>query len=591
LEGLRKRAALPLIAVPGAVLCFVALVLFEARMAVWLFYWGAAAWVLYSIVSRALRRGLAVCLVLALLAAGSFLFADRAYLQTALAMVQFGGEPAPAVEGVTAVDYGALFRDGPVSGVGLGNIAAIAPQYSEPGSAPGALAPPRNGWQALLLQGGALAVMALLICIFAYLRRSRGFQEGVSGRLRAGALMAVGIFLLYCLVANQEARGGSLYLALLFAVLALPSGVSRRQYLPSLLWRGMGLVLVGFGLLWLAAGWLKQPWHSSYVVAAAERRLAADLEALDTVSARRQADRWIQRRPLDWRAYAERAKIALREGGTGAAAGAKEDFARARFVAPLSPEVPFREGQAWLGKDPAAVRDAWELSLQRAGARGRTFFRRMLSATERAGIELQSLDPISRIDLGYRMEFLRFLEGEAFIAELRGELARSPSLERFSPAQRSLIVANWIDQGSLTEVEAFLRDNREDLDDAWWLEARLLQMRAFFEDAVALVRERVRAPEMPSLDFEAVVPSRVAREFAVDPDDWRTGTLLFMTHVQDRDYDDALSVIDALIDRGAVPAYAHYWRAECLYQTGDFIESWFSFATYLRKAGIIGEGL
>ena len=130
------------------------------------------------------------------------------------------------------------------------------------------------------------------------------------------------------------------------------------------------------------AGSLGWPFHSDTHYARLQTKLASPTlgdshgEALDIV------EDWLDLRPLDWRAYSERARRTLLLGGDMSEAAA--DFERARFVEPLSGQVTFEEGLAWLDRDVERAMNAWDVTLSRELEDGDATFAEMLAYTEKS---------------------------------------------------------------------------------------------------------------------------------------------------------------------------------------------------------------
>ena len=129
-------------------------------------------------------------------------------------------------------------------------------------------------------------------------------------------------------------------------------------------------------------------------------------------------------------------RAAARIGRRDAPIRAVEDFRRARFFEPNSPQLPFEEGKIWLGWQPTLAITAWREALQRRGATEAGLYVKMLAeAKERDTTVYESLrdSAIGRPDL-----MLNYLEdaNEAQFTAALGELFRNdPTLSQFTPGQ------------------------------------------------------------------------------------------------------------------------------------------------------------
>ena len=178
-------------------------------------------------------------------------------------------------------------------------------------------------------------------------------------------------------------------------------------------------------------------------------------------------DHWIAIRPLDWRAYFQRAQLTLVASGDRDKAAA--DFRRARFAEPILGEVSFEEGKVWLPYDTARAIAAWRLALFRELNDKDGYFGQMLNYAKSSPDTMERMARLSELDPHYRTYFLCHIAGERFLHELRIELASDPSLFRFNREQRTKIVRNWIQIGDLDSVAGFLTDYGGSLNDLLWL--------------------------------------------------------------------------------------------------------------------------
>lgn len=167
--------------------------------------------------------------------------------------------------------------------------------------------------------------------------------------------------------------------------------------------------------------------------------------------------------------------------------------------------------------------------------------------------------------------------------ELRYQLSKDPGLSGFSIEQRTGIVENWVKHGDLDSAAAFLDQHGASLKKSWWLWSLLLKDRADFKEAVDYIRKNVEVPIIPEVKLDEAVIARLLREYAVAPNDVMKGTALLSIYVEQKEYGKALPIMDRLLENHKPPLYLYYWRAECLYQLQDYIESWYSFEAYLDK--------
>jgi hypothetical protein len=469
--------------------------------------------------------------------------------------------------------------DAPLSGFGLGSFSAVFPQYQEASASYLPVLHPQSDFLWLASEGGLLAVGFLIVFLIAYALRCRGITEGGSGNYRLFALVAVIIFLLHGLVDVPGHRPGTVYFAILFAALALPSRDHPKISLPTAFWRIPGVTLIAFGLMWLGAGAFNFPWHSSVRVARYQEEILSHVSALDHAAANSAVNGWLGLSPLDWRGYFQRAELILSNPGDQEAATA--DFTRARFVEPISGIVSFEEGIVWLPNNATRTISAWRETFLREMEDMDSVFDRML--VQAASLEMrEKMARLSEINPHLRARYLSSLKGEVFISEISHELSKDPLLSDFDRGQRSRIVENWIKNGDLSSANVFLSEYGESLNNTWWLRSSLLQRQGNLQEAIDLIRKNIDPPNLPKIQKNEAAFIRLLREHAAAPNDAEKGIALIYIYVAQRDYGKALPIIDRLLEGDSSTLNLYYWRGECLYLLHEYVESWDAFGDYLE---------
>ncbi len=292
-------------------------------------------------------------------------------------------------------------------------------------------------------------------------------------------------------------------------------------------------------------------------------------------------DQILAERPLDAKAYFQRAQYTLAESGQLSEAAA--DFRRARFVEPVLGELAYREGFVWLPYDAGRTISAWREALfGELEDRDKTFSN-MLNTAVRNPELMDGLLGLSEFDPYYRWRVLTFLKGERFMAELHQELAADPELGRFDRKQRTAIVHRWILYGDRPEAEAYLEAHASAVDSPLWLWAVLRKEQANFDEAVTFARKALSVPALPEVTLDEKALLRLVREFAVMPQDLVKGTALLRVYLDEGQLKEALGVTDKLIQLRNPPGYVFYWRAEIFYRMNDSIESWYAFQAYVDR--------
>lgn len=580
MEGFRSRSILPLVGIPASALCLVGLVLGVSRAGVLLYFIGVGLWFLGSLRLHSLPRLLKIGLPIVIVAFSIVLSSNERTVQRIVSFATAESQLGDEFRLKIYKDTADMVQDAPLAGFGLGNFSAVFPQYREASANYQRVVHPESDLFWLAAEGGLLALAFLALTVFSYLRCCRGFSKGASSSYRMLALVAVSVFFLHCLVDVPGHRPGTVYFAILFAALALPKRARPHIGLPPIFWRTLGALLLLVGLAWIAAGVFRLPWHSSLREAQFQETIRRHVDVADYGRAREAADDWIAIHPLDWRAYSQRAQLTLAESGNRTEAAA--DFRRARFVEPILGVVSYEEGKVWLPLDAARAVSAWRDTLYRETDSMDWYYRRMLDLANRSPDAMERMARLSENDPHYRAFFLCYLKEDTMMRELGSELAKDPSLRRFSRAQRTAIVENWILRGDLESAADFLWEHGDSLENTWWLWSLLHKGEADFEEAVNAIRGHIEVPEIPEVRLDQAVLARLMRAYAVAPTDIMKGIALLYIYVEREEYAKALPILDQLLESHKPPLYLYYWRAECLFRVEEYIESWYAFESYLQ---------
>jgi O-antigen ligase len=582
MSSLRKDRLLPILGFIASSLCFLALVWGISRAGVLLFFTGIVlVYLLYLLTGRA-SKGIKLGFPLLIVAFSIFLVSNSKTTERIVDFVVSTGGLSDDYRVRLAKDTWSMIESAPLTGHGLGTFAVVFPQYRDLSANHQRVVHPESDVLWLAAESGFVGLALLLGFIVAYLARCRGLSRGPSGGYRLTAIAAVTIFMLHGLVDVSGHRAGTVYFAILFAALALTQEKKRPATFKPKVWRLCGGVLVFAGLLWGLSGVAGLPFHSSVAVARYESKIEQSIESGNYASGLQQADKWIDLRPLDWRAYFQRAALTLSE--SGALGEAAADFRRARFVEPNIGVVAFKEGFAWLPYDTNRVIAAWREVFFREVEKRESVFRSMLAEAKRKPDLMAGLARLSELDPYYRAYFLNYQSGDYFMQELAHDLENNPRLAQFSRQQRTSILKNWIRQGDRKAVETFLEKNGPSLNQAWWLWSLLRREQANFEDAVQIIRENTEPPALPELSIEGVATERLVREFSVMPGDLLKGTTLLQRYIDEGNFRKVREITETMMAaQRQVPPYVFYWHAESYFQLQDYIESWYAYEKYFER--------
>ena len=581
MEGVRSRTLMPLIGVPVSALCMVGLVLGVSRAGILLYFLGVALWFICSLRAHSLSRFFKIGFPVVVVALSIVASSNERTVERILSFFSQESQLEDEFRVRIYEDTLQMVLDAPLTGIGVGSFPAVFPQYREASANYQRVVHPESDLFWLASEGGLLAVGFVSLFLVAYARRCRGFGKGASAGFRLTALVAVLIFLLHALVDVPAHRPGTVYFAILFAALALPSRERPESWLPPVVWRVLGAVLIAFGLLWIAGGAFNLPRHSSDRADQGEADIRSYISVGDYDRAIANVDDLLELRPLDWRNYFQRAQLTLSDTGNRASAAA--DFRRARFVEPILGVVTYEEGKVWRSYDLARSVSAWRETLFREMENMDGIYNRMLGSAWKSSDALERMARMSELDPHYRAFFLCWLRGDKLMSEIRYELSKDPGLTSFNQEQRTKILHNWVKRGDAESAEAFVIEYGDSLERIWWLLSLIRKDQADIKAAVELIRTNVEVPGVPEVPIDEALLVRLRREYAVAPKDIMKGTALFNFYLKRQDYEKALPILDRLLEAHKPPLYLYYWRAECLFQVEEYVESWYNFEEYLEK--------
>ena len=579
MEGVRTRNLLPLVGVPASALCFGGLFLVGSPALALLYFAGNGIWLLANLRVRSWPKPFKIGLPLAIIAFSLALVSSDRLMEHITSFATSESQLNQGDHLKIFQDTTKLVLDAPLSGFGLGSFSAVFPQYREASTSYLPILHPQSDFLWLASEGGLFAIGFLIVFLIGYALRCRGITEGGSATYRLFALVAVIIFLLHGMFDVSGHRPGTVYFAILFAALALPSRGRPKISLPIAFWRIPGVTLIAFGVVWVGAGAFNLPWHSSIRIASYQKEIHSHVLPSDHITASSAINDWLALSPFDWRGYFQRAELILSGGGDQEEAAA--DFNRARFVEPTLGEVSYEEGILWLPINPTRASSVWRETFLREMEDMDFTFDRMLE--QAVSLEMrEKMARLSEINPHFRARFLSSLQEEPLISEISYELSKDPLLSGFDQGQRSRIVENWIKNGDLSSANAFLSEYEESLMNSWWLRSLSLYKQANLKEAVDLIRKNVDMPSLPEMQKKEASSKRVIRELAGVSDDTERGIALIYIYLEQGDYGKALPIIERLLDGEAPPLNLYYWRGECLYRFQEYSESWYAFEDYLE---------
>lgn len=579
LRGVRKRKLVNLFCMLVSVICVTALFVGQVGAGLMLFFVGLLVWftaVLIRTPRSKLKKYILPVLVSLIVL---WVVLPGGTLGRVVTIIMETPQSGVSLRVPVYLDCLELIAESPIAGIGLGNFSAVFPQYRIFSRSPDQVNFPQSDFLWFLSEGGLISLVGLVICLFGYFRISKKNKSGSNMRYRRIVFLGAFLFFLHALIATPAHRPGPMYLALLFAGLAVPTESLKQSRMPSRWWRFIGGFLLLNGLFWVAGDVLQFGTHSQTIRRQAEVKMLSgnvDSPVEDKDFALKKALRWS---PLDWRLHHERGKWALSTFGDTDAA--MSDFRRAAFCQPVFSEVCFEEGLQWVKYDLTNTSAAWLSALYRMSNDPIAMFQGMLEGAKGNPLMIDRMKLLSYFDSVYRREYLLSKEGSSLLKEITDDFSSHPSLSYFSARDRSIVVSHWLKYADVKDVEAFMARYGSDFMDAWYIEAQLLSRKADFIAAVELLLENIKRFDISIKETTEKDLARLERSYAVLPGDLTRGLELLEVYLSTEDYKKALILTDSLIESGMVNPEIYYWRAEVLRRLGDYSDSWFAFVEYL----------
>lgn len=584
-DDLRQKKPRGILWLVGFALLATALILNFSRAGILLLLVGSALWIAYLVIRTRAAGTIAIGLS-ALLALGTGLLIfggatlERFNLRSAQA-TDISGE----FRWLIFQDTMRMIRDTPWVGLGLGNFEPVFAIFRDASHAHTRSLHPESDWLWLWSEAGLPAV--LLIVAVALLLACRVFPlaEGTAQRFRLAALICGLLFALHGLVDVAGHRVGSAFAGLFLFGLALrrPAEEQASRWLL-IFFRSAGLLFLALGLYWLSAAYRQVSIPGSMGVEN-ELRLAksANVGRLfrQTIT---HADRGLGWAPLEWQLYFLRGLGKV--GANAPPASALADFRRARFLEPISFEVPYQEGVVWLRVQPALATTAWREALRRARGERRDLYGRMLSRAEGSDQRVKKmLVEASAREPDLVLVYLERAYGDDFRSALAMLLAPDPALEKLSALERTRVFALWAERGDRIQLEAHLAAHPHLLEFGWQAKANDRAKAGDFRGAYELAQKFAPRPALPQTAEGSATPELLQKALLANPGDYLAALQLYRQQMSAGKINDALITIRRLTEKPEVPAYFHFLEAEAWAAAENWEAAWKAWQAYAQTAG------
>jgi tetratricopeptide (TPR) repeat protein len=502
-------------------------------------------------------------------------------------MLLFGGQTFERFHlragdtGVTSDLRWAIFRDAthlitasPWCGIGLGNFDEVFAIFRDASLTNARTIHPESDWFWFAVEAGWPAIVLVLIGIALFVRRVFPLQEGSNQRFRVAALIAALLFALHGVVDVSAHRVGTAFAALFLLGLALRRPLELpRSFTTPIVFRFIGLVLLASGSAWVFATRYEKPLPGAVGVEN-EMRLATlanrGRNSSENIQRTSLALGWA---PLRWQLYFLRALGEI--GARGPITPAVDDFRRARFLEPNLYEVPFAEGNAWVGvNQPTLALTGWREALRRAGPQRPEVYGRMLAVARQSSPRLhQGLEELGMIHHDLALIFLEHSGGAPFMTALQRFLNHDPTLQTMSAEEKVTLFKHWAERGDAAELVRAVEATPEWMPFAWRGVANYQASQKNFRAAVEVTRQYGDKPALPPAAQNSSI-DQLRQALHANPDNYALGFQLYREQMQQGLIDEALVTVRHFTELPGAPRYFHFLEAEAWAEKQDWERAW-----------------
>jgi O-antigen ligase len=571
-DDLRKRRKRWIVWILGLVLVVTAIVLNFSRSGIGVLVAGSAFWLgAFAFRQRSpLRLALGVSFLILLLTA-LLLFGEQIFERFHLR--DFGSA------GISTNfrwrifhDTFRLIRNSPWCGIGFGNFESIFAIFRDASLSDRRALHPESDWLWLWTELGWLAVVLAIVGIALFVSRVFPLRQGTNQGYRLASLIAALLFAIHGIVDVSGHRVGSAFAAVFLLGLARhrPLSLKTSQWV-SILFRVLGLILLAAGLLLVVAARSEKLLPGSVGVSSAKQLSAvadregnfSEISALTT-----RALRWA---PLDWQLYSARAiaEVELKQ-----MTNAVDDFRRARFLEPITYEVPLTEGNAWLPYRPVLAVTAWREALRRAGPLRPGVYTSMLSDASLRSPEVSPiLEAIGLSEHDLALPYLNRVSDASFNRALAQLLRNDPNLQSFSETEKLALFAVWSERGDPEEISRAIEQHPDWLRYAWLGMAKYKASKNDFRAGYGLTQRYGEPVALPRVATNFSLQD-LEKRFAAAPNNHGVGYELYRAQMQNGRVDDALLTARHFSEQPNSPAYFHFLEAQCWAEKQNWERAW-----------------
>jgi tetratricopeptide (TPR) repeat protein len=340
----------------------------------------------------------------------------------------------------------------------------------------------------------------------------------------------------------------------------------------SILFRVAGLILLVAGVSFVIGTRGQKLWPGSLGVTNAKQIATIDNRERnfpETIEITTKALEW---GPLEWELYFSRA---VAEAEMKQTEPALADFRRARFLEPISYDLPLAEGNVWLAtSQPVLAATAWQEALRRAGRDRSGVFSSMLTKASLRNRELNRILTelaVSRHDLA--LPYLARIEGDEFKSALAKVLENDPDLKSFTETEKLALFTYWSERGDADELSRATEAHPAWLPYAWFGLAKSKASKGDFKGACELTERYGEPVALPRISSSADI-LQLESQFRSSPDNYAIGYSLYRAQKQKGRTDDALETVRHFSERAGTPAYWKYLEAQLWAEKQNYERAW-----------------
>lgn len=173
---------------------------------------------------------------------------------------------------------------------------------------------------------------------------------------------------------------------------------------------------------------------------------------------------------------------------------------------------------------------------------------------------------------------------ELFAHEIMSEVKTNPTFQGFSKEDKERLFFKWAHTSAALELIIYLNEHSNATDRNWTFKAYALGHLGYYQNAIKLVLENSKEPEIPNLSsLDLKSESEIERYFKLHDKDIVAGSFLLKKQVTNNEFSKALVTLKILQQAEKVPLYVSYWEGMLYYKQNNYSKSWPAFERYLTS--------